>query len=117
MIGAFFTILGRFKRSACPKFYELDEIECNGKQLQLISKTAAKWKKIATRLHFDPSDIGAIENDAHYKAEPACSAVFSTWLGGKHGLREPITWATIVKVLQEIDHGILADKLNSVLID
>ena len=61
--------------------------------------------------------IGAIRRDTHFQAEDACRTVFMIWLGGKEGLREPKTWATVVSVLKEADLGKLSGELNSILLD
>ena len=98
-----------------PKFYELDRIDYNGKTIRIFSSSAARWEKIATRLYFDGNTISAIRRDTQYQVEDACRMVFNVWLGGKEGLREPKTWATVVSVLREADLGTLAGELNSVL--
>ena len=51
----------------------------------------------------------------YFQVEEACRTVFSEWLGGKEGLREPKTWATVVTILKEADLGVLSDELNSIL--
>ena len=61
--------------------------------------------------------IRAIRRDTHYQVEQACATVFNVWLGGKEGLREPKTWATVVAVLKEADLAPLASELNSILSD
>ena len=83
----------------------------------MISASASKWEKIATRLYFDGNAIGGIRKDAHFQVEESCRTVFNVWLGGKEGLREPKTWATVVAVLKEADLGTLSEELNSVLSD
>ena len=100
-----------------PKEHELDRIDYNGKTIRIFSSSAARWEKIATRLYFDGNTIGAIRRDTHYQVEDACKTVFNVWLGGKEGLREPKTWATVVRVLKEADLGVLSGELNSVLTD
>ena len=83
----------------------------------MISRTAAKWDRIAARFHFEPSDIESIKRSTHHQTEPACEAVFSRWLEGKNGTRGPRTWSTIVEILSEADLGTLAEELNSALVD
>ena len=107
----------QIKRHDKPKGYELDRIDCNNKTLRVISHSAARWEKIATRFYFDGNMIGAIRRDTHYQVEQACTTVFNVWLGGKEGLREPKTWATVVAVLKEANLTQLASELNSILSD
>ena len=86
--------------------------------MKVISKSAADWEKIATRLHFDGSMIGAIrKNPDSQTAEERCAAVFDKWLKGSDDLREPVSWATVVKVLKEAEHGALSAELDSILSD
>ena len=59
--------------------------------------------------------MDVVERNAPMRAEEACRKVFSMWLGGSEGLREPKTWATVVDVLKEADLGVLSDDLNSIL--
>ena len=59
--------------------------------------------------------IKSVQRDSHYLTEQACVALFSMWLEGKEGLRQPRTWGTIIKVLKESDLGELSEELDSVL--
>ena len=81
--------------------------------MRVFDKVASKWDKIATRLHFDGNMIAQIRTDSQDTFQ-ACQSVFSKWLNGKEGLREPITWSTVVQVLAEADLGQLADDLKDV---
>ena len=84
--------------------------------MKVINKSAAHWEKIATRLYFDGGMIGAIRKNANFQsAEERCAAVFEKWLEGSEELREPLTWAIVVKVLKEAELGTLSGDLNSVL--
>ena len=103
------------RRHGQPKIHELDLISHNSKTIRIISSSAARWEKIATRLYFDGNTISAIRRDAHFQVEEACRTVFTVWLGGKEGSREPKTWATVVAILKEADLGVLSDELNSIL--
>ena len=105
----------RPKRNEKPKEHEIDRIHYNGKTIQIISSSAARWERIALRLYFRGNTIAAIRRDTHFQVEDACRTVFNMWLGGKEGWREPITWATVVDVLKEVDLGVLSDELKSIL--
>ena len=61
--------------------------------------------------------MDAVERNAPTQAEEACRRVFNIWLGGREGLREPKTWATVVDVLKEADLGVLSGELNAILSD
>ena len=103
----------QLKRNGKPELFDLDRIDYNGKTIQVIASSAFKWERIAMRLRFE-GEIESVDRD-NRKVEDACRSVFSTWLEGKEGLREPITWATVVAVLKEVGLGVLSDDLNSVL--
>ena len=105
----------RPKRHGKPKEHELHRIDYNGETIRIISSTAGKWKTIATRFYFDGNMIDIVERDAHFRVEESCRRVFNMWLGGREGLREPKTWATVVDVLKEANLGTLSGDLNSVL--
>lgn len=70
------------------------------------------WEEVATALHFEPNDILRIGKDKH-QAKDACRTVFIEWLQGKG--RDPITWETVIKALDEVQQGELAKDLREVL--
>ena len=100
-----------------PRIHELDRIDHRGHTVRVISGCAAKWEQVALRLYFDGNTIQSINKDSFYKTADACTTMFDVWLNGREGLREPRTWATVVKILQEADLRTLSEKLNSVLSD
>lgn len=107
---------GMLKRSAKPKLYELDLINCNGKKVRVIGRSAAKWEKVAMRLHFDGSAMEAIRRDSHFQTEQACRSVFKIWLEeDQEGLLDPRKWSTVVEILKEAGLGELSKELDSVL--
>lgn len=74
-------------------------MEANGNSVRVISVVAGKWERIATRLYLETHDIERIERDCFYKAESSCRTVFMEWLDGRY--REPVTWETLIKALEE----------------
>ena len=113
-----FTVKGsnaELKENTVPRLHELDMIECNGKKLKVIESAASKWEKLAIHLKFDSSRISSIGWNSQFKTKDACMSVLSEWLGGVKGSRQPTTWATLVKVLEEADLGDLSKELKSVL--
>ena len=95
-----------------PRLYELDHIKGNGKTVKVISRVAAKWETVATRLHFEGHDIERIEKDKPHQSLDACRTMFIEWLEGKG--RTPITWETVIKVLEEAELAELASDLRDV---
>ena len=96
-----------------PRLYELDRIKGNGKTVKVISRVAAKWEEVATRLHFEGHDISRIKKDEHYQSFDACRSMFVEWLEGKG--RTPTTWETIIKVLEEVELANVASDLRDTL--
>ena len=101
--------------SRCPKFHELDLIEVDGKTIRVFEKGASKWDRIATRLHFEGTKIVQIRTDCQHDTFQACQKTFTEWLGGKEGLRTPIAWSTVIKVLEEADLCQPAKDLKEIL--
>ena len=95
-----------------PKFHQLDLIEGYKKTVRVIEQSAAKWEKIATRLYFEICDISRIKKDNN-ECDAACQTVFVEWLNGRG--REPITWNTLIKVLNEAGLAELAADIKLIL--
>lgn len=79
----------------------------------MISVVAGKWEKVATRLFLESHDIERIERDCFYKAESSCRTVFMEWLAGKY--RQPVTWKTLIKALEEAEFPKVARDLTFIL--
>ena len=79
----------------------------------MISNAAYRWEQVAKLLHIDSNVIRSIGWNSRSRPEDTCTSVLAIWLGG--GLREPITWATLVEVLEEAHLGYLSNELKSVL--
>ena len=74
-----------------------------GGALRIIQRIGANYKKLGTFLLED--DTGAIIEglrDAHpHRPEHVTDAILARWLDG--GGRQPVTWATFIAVLKDID--------------
>ena len=82
--------------------------------VKVIDRTAAKWKHVATSLHFEGYDIDTIAADEH-QSKDGCHSTFSKWLEGKG--RQPTSWETVISALNEAGFGELARELSDVLDD
>ena len=80
--------------------------------MRVINQAAAKWKSVATRLHFKIDDLSRIGKDYHQQSQNACQTVFMEWLQGRG--RKPTTWDTVIKALEEADLSELAADLKIV---
>ena len=95
---------------SAPTLPQLDLLKCSGKSLKLIQRIAAKWEQIARRLYFDHHVISIITKDCPLQAELACQSVLTRWLNGEG--RQPISWTTLLTVLDEADLSSVAEDLK-----
>ena len=107
------TRMDSTRLSSKPELHELDLIEGSGKKVEIIRKAAGVWERIATRLHFEGDEIKRIARDNHHKTEDACRDVFSQWRQGKG--RQPKTWQTVIKAVEEAELSELAKDLKCAL--
>ena len=96
-----------------PALHELERLEGQGKVVKVIKGVADKWKQFAMRLHFEFNDIRRIEKDNHHQQVDACLNVVGEWLSGEG--RQPVTWRTLITVLNEIELSELAKDLEAAL--
>jgi len=86
----------------------------SGKVLEVKERVCAHWEETAIQLSFSPGLIATIKKD-NDKVENAFDDMMTRWLNGTKGTRQPMTWRTLLTVLQEIDHGVLAGDIKSIL--
>ena len=96
-----------------PKLHELDLIEDKCQKVKLIEQLAAKWEKLATRLHFEHHHIQKIKHDNPHSSEDCCRTVFMEWLDGRG--RQPISWKVIIVAVSEAGFSSVAEDLTSIL--
>ena len=84
--------------------------------VKVLQGAANKWDGIARRLHFDGNMISQVRTESQSDQLRACQSLFTQWLNGKEGLRTPVTWRTVIEVLEEADLTILAGDLKTVLL-
>ena len=101
--------------STVPRLHQLDLIKGNCKSVSVIRSAASKWKQLATRLHFEPSDIDRIQFDNPRQCYQACWQVCNEWLSGK-GL-QPTSWTTLIQALEEAELSEVAKDLTNIISD
>ena len=104
---------GELSLTSVPRFHQLDLIECKGKRLRIIHAAASKWRNLATRLYFTPSDISRIRSDNLTHCYNACWQVCNEWLNGVG--RPPTTWTTLIKALEEADLSEVSKELENII--
>ena len=98
--------------TSTPTLHQIDHLEGSTETITIIRTVASEWRQIATRLKFGHHDISRIEKDNPRDCRDACRQMFSEWLDGNG--RKPITWKTLVNVLEESEHCRLARKLEMI---
>ena len=100
------------KLAVKPQLHELDLKEGNGKTVKLISRAAADWERLATRLYFQGHEIRSLRAN-HRETFDACREMFIDWLEGKG--RSPKTWETVIIALEEADLSKVSNDLKDAL--
>ena len=98
-----------------PHLHQLHVLKSgSGKVLEVKERGCAHWEETAIHLRFSPGLIATIKKD-NDKAGNAFDDMMTQWLNGTKGTRQPVTWRTLLTVLQEINHGVLAGDIKSIL--
>ena len=58
------------------------------------------------------SRVKNLEYEHHYNIEQINTAILQEWVNGRG--KQPVTWATLVKVLRDIELSTLADSIEAV---
>ena len=97
-----------------PHLHQLQVLRSSsGEVVRVRERVGAHWRDVATQLGFSTGLIGIInENNG---PQQAFDDMMTRWLNGMEGTRQPITWRTLVTVLRDMDHGVLASDLESIL--
>ena len=90
-------------------------LEGSCKTVRIISRIAHEWDQVATRLYFEGHEIRRIQQDFHGQSRKASREMIMEWLDGRGTLRKPITWATLIKALNEAELSQLAEDVVSIL--
>ena len=96
--------------SAQPMLHQIDRVEANGKVVTVIESVAARWERVAIRLHLHHHIIECIKRDNPHQTILSCQTMFVRWLDGKG--RQPVSWQTLITALKEADFSELASDLQ-----
>ena len=105
-------ILSLARVDKTPTMEQLWYLEGNGKTVRFIKAVEGDWRKLADLLGLGKS-VDAINDTAFGKSDKACREVMETWLKGAH--RAPVTWATLLKVLHEMERPDIEKDLETAL--
>ena len=88
------------------------------RELKIYSKTAHKWRQIATRLGIEPGEIESIEEN-NPKNHSRLVAVMGQWFDNANNLpnasRYPKSWPGLINLLEDAGLGMVAEKLQLAL--
>ena len=90
-------------------------LEGSCKTVRIINRIAHKWDQVATRLHFKVHEIRRIQRDCHHQTCDASREMIMKWLEGECNLRKPISWATLIKALDEAELSEVTKDIMSIL--
>lgn len=93
---------------------QLTSLKCpSGKKLKIISALASQWKKFGIHLNFDETGY-TLRNIKKECSEECCIEMMEMWLEGKG--RQPVTWATLIELLEDAEHKSIAEQLKEVVL-
>ena len=84
-------------------------------KINIPEQISTKYRNFGIILLNDDSGaiVSGIEREKKDNANEINQAILEKWIGGRG--RQPVTWDTLVKCLQDIDLAVLADKIEEVL--
>ena len=84
----------------------------DGKKLNIISQIGTSYISFGILLLEDNegNEIYAIENELQRNASAINNRILYLWLNGKG--KQPVTWETLIEVLEQIDLTVLASKIE-----
>ena len=121
--GVFFCIVAAFnlspslsnKVSTKPTLPELLKFKCtDGRVVNIPVEIATKYVQFGALLLDDQngSRVKIIQHKNHNDAERINTEIFQEWLTGRG--KKPVTWATLVEVLRDIELAALAGDIETV---
>ena len=84
-------------------------------KIQVIKRVAPRWYDLGSLLDFDDSGTELDIIKEKHRSDPVnCSrAMFQHWVKGNG--RGPHTWRTLIELLEESDHKVLAGEIRNAL--
>ena len=86
----------------------------DGRKINIAVEISIKYVQFGTVLLDDEngSRIKNLEHDHYYNVEQINTAILQEWLIGRG--QQPVTWATLVEVLRDIELSTLASEIEAV---
>ena len=89
------------------------ENERKHKNVRIIDELQADLQALSDLLQLPDTTVRNLRTARNFTADDGCRSVFQKWLGGEG--RQPRTWATLIKVIRELNKRALADKILDIL--
>ena len=75
-----------------------------------------EWKDLAYSLYFSRLAVKAVAEENLGDAGSCCEEVVERWLDGEEGMRQPVSWVTLIEAVREYeDMDTLATDIENVL--
>ncbi len=99
-----------------PKMTQLCSFELKtGIPINVVSGIARDYRKVGQLLLEGSNDIDSLEMSNHYQTKDIADRILKDWLSGKGKL--PVTWGTLIDVLQESGLSVLVYDIEGQLSD
>ena len=95
-----------------PALRQLQYLKGNSKAVMFMKAVEGDWIRLAHLLGLGES-VDAINNYTSFRKSVACRQVMLIWLKGAH--RTPVTWATLLKALDEMERPDIKKDLETAL--
>ena len=84
----------------------------NGERVKIVETVAKDWRKVGCQLNFDRvgNQLDIIERQKSNNPVACCEAMFQHWLNG-NGVK-PVTWRTLIDILKDCEHVVLAQQVE-----
>ena len=88
----------------------------SGGKIKIINRLAPNWNIIGILLAFDDEGTQVATIDQKHRGDPVacCQAMFQHWLSG-NGCK-PLSWRTLIELLEDSDQEVLAGEVRNVLV-
>lgn len=86
----------------------------SGKEVVIRDQLASCWEDLLLKLEFEPYMIKNIRRNTE-SVEDACKEVLSKWVSEHPSTRRPVTWRTLIQVIECLDPVLASDLKQELL--
>ena len=87
-----------------------------GGKIKIMDRLSPSWRRFGILLEFDDEGTQVKKIDEKHRGDPdlCCQAMFQHWLSGNG--RKPLSWRTLIELLEDSDQEVLAGEVQNALI-